>query len=49
VLAAAGKYQEFIAGEVLARRIDYGPVKDGFAGSVGDGVAVRVAVAVVSE
>ncbi len=49
VLAAAREHQEFIAGEVLARRVDYGPLRDGFAGIVGDGVAVRVAVAVVGE
>ena len=48
VLAAAQEYEELIAGEALARRVDYGPVEDGFAGSVGDGVAVRVTVAVVS-
>jgi isoleucyl-tRNA synthetase len=48
VLAAAQGHEELIAGEVLARRIDYGPLEDGFAGVVGDGVAVRVAVAVVS-
>ncbi|MGH3992117.1 MAG: DUF5915 domain-containing protein, partial [Pseudonocardiaceae bacterium] len=49
VLAAARGYEEFIAGEVLARRVDYGPVSDAFAGVVGAGVAVRVAVSVVSE
>ncbi|MDQ4010079.1 MAG: isoleucine--tRNA ligase [Actinomycetota bacterium] len=49
VLAAARAHEEFIAGEVLARRVDYGPVKDGFAGIVGDGVAVRVAVDLVSD
>jgi hypothetical protein len=45
---AATRQEEFIAGEMLVRRIDYGPVEDGFTGIVGDGVAVRVAVAVVS-
>jgi isoleucyl-tRNA synthetase len=49
VLAAAREYEEFIAGEVLARRIDYGSLADGFPGIVGDGVAVRVAVDLVSE
>ena len=49
VLAAAREYEEFIAGEVLARRIDHGPLAAGFLGIVGDGVAVRVAVTVVSE
>jgi isoleucyl-tRNA synthetase len=51
VLAAAREHEQFIAGEVLARRVDYAPVPDGFAGVVGDvrdGVPVRVAVAVVS-
>jgi isoleucyl-tRNA synthetase len=51
VLAAARQHEQFIAGEVLARRVDYAPVPDGFAGVVGDvrdGVPVRVAVAVVS-
>ncbi|MGQ0716517.1 MAG: isoleucine--tRNA ligase [Pseudonocardiales bacterium] len=48
VLAAAREYEEFIAGEVLARQVCYGPVRDGFPGMVGDGLAVRVAVAVVS-
>ncbi|MGH3836097.1 MAG: class I tRNA ligase family protein, partial [Pseudonocardiaceae bacterium] len=48
VLAAAREHEQFVAGEVLARRVDYGLVEDGFAGIVGDGVAVRVAVAVVS-
>ncbi|MGH4008528.1 MAG: class I tRNA ligase family protein, partial [Pseudonocardiaceae bacterium] len=48
VLAAAREHERFIAGEVLARRVGYGLAADGFAGIVGDGVAVRVAVAVVS-
>jgi isoleucyl-tRNA synthetase len=51
VLAAAREHEQFIAGEVLARRVDYAPVPDGFAGVVGDvrdSVLVRVAVAVVS-
>jgi isoleucyl-tRNA synthetase len=49
VLAAARQYEQFLTGEVLARRIMYGPVEQGFAGSVGDGLAVRVAVEAVSE
>ncbi|HET9256134.1 MAG TPA: isoleucine--tRNA ligase [Pseudonocardiaceae bacterium] len=48
VTAAARAYEEFIAGEVLARRVEYGPVPDGFAGVVGDGVEVRVAARPVS-
>jgi isoleucyl-tRNA synthetase len=48
VVAAAQEHELLIAGEVLARRVDYAPVPDGFAGVVGDGVEVRVGVAVVS-
>jgi hypothetical protein len=48
VLAAAREYEKFIAGEVLARRIDYGPLTAGFPGIVGDGLSVRVAVDLVS-
>ncbi len=48
VLAAARDYEAFIAGEVLARRVNYSPVRDGFPGMVGDGLGVRVAVAAVS-
>jgi hypothetical protein len=48
VLAAIQQHEEFVTGEMLARRIDYGPVEDGVTGIVGDGVAVRFAVAVVS-
>jgi isoleucyl-tRNA synthetase len=51
VLVAARAHEQFIAGEVLARRIDYAPVPDGFTGVVGDireGVPVRVAITVVS-
>jgi isoleucyl-tRNA synthetase len=47
-LAAARKHEQLIAGEVLARRVDYAPLRDGFAGTVGDGLEVRVAVKVVS-
>ncbi|HEX2298850.1 MAG TPA: class I tRNA ligase family protein, partial [Pseudonocardiaceae bacterium] len=49
VLAAARRHEEFLAGEVLARRVRYGPLDDGFGGVVGEGIAVRVAVTVVSE
>ncbi|MGH3846095.1 MAG: DUF5915 domain-containing protein, partial [Pseudonocardiaceae bacterium] len=47
VLAAAREHEQFIAGEVLARRVGYGPIPDGFPGVVGDGIPVRVAVTVV--
>src|SRR6185437_9203127 len=45
VRAAAREHEQFIAGEVLARRVEYAPLPDGFSGVVGDGVDVRVAVA----
>jgi isoleucyl-tRNA synthetase len=48
VLAAAREHEGFIAGEVLARQVDYGQVRDGFPGVVGDGLDVWVAVTVVS-
>jgi isoleucyl-tRNA synthetase len=48
VVAAAREHEEFIATEVLARRVDYAPVPDGFSGVVGDGIEVRVAIATVS-
>jgi isoleucyl-tRNA synthetase len=48
VVAAAREHEEFIATEVLARRVDYAPVPDGFGGVVGDGIEVRVALAAVS-
>ncbi|HEY6425286.1 MAG TPA: isoleucine--tRNA ligase [Pseudonocardiaceae bacterium] len=44
VLAAAREHEDFIAGEVLARRVGYGPVRDGYPGLVGDGLGVQVAV-----
>ncbi|MGH3978856.1 MAG: isoleucine--tRNA ligase [Pseudonocardiaceae bacterium] len=44
VVTAARAHESFVAGEVLAHAVAYGPVPDGFAGSVGDGVTVRVAV-----
>ena len=47
VLAAAREHEQFIAGEVLARRVDHAPAPDGFAGVVGDGIPVRVLVAMV--
>ena len=48
VVAATREHEQLIAGEVLARRVDYAPVPDGFAGVVGDGVEVQIGVAVVS-
>jgi isoleucyl-tRNA synthetase len=51
VLAAVREHEPFVASEVLARRVDYGPLPDGFAGIVGDirdGIPVRVAVRLVS-
>jgi isoleucyl-tRNA synthetase len=44
VRAAVRAHEQFIAGEVLSRRVEYGALPDGFAGVVGDGVEVRVAV-----
>ncbi len=54
VVAAARDHEQLIAGEVLARRIDYAPLDDGCTGTVGpgivgegtvgEGIAVRVAV-----
>jgi isoleucyl-tRNA synthetase len=49
VRAAAREHERFIAGEVLARKVDYAPVPDGFAGEVLDGVPVRLAIEVVSD
>jgi isoleucyl-tRNA synthetase len=48
VRAAAREHEQFIAGEVLARKVDYAPLPDGFAGEVLDGVPVRLAIEVVS-
>jgi isoleucyl-tRNA synthetase len=42
---AARTHESFLASETLAESVSYGPAGDaGFAGSVGDGVAVHVAV-----
>ncbi|HET9139368.1 class I tRNA ligase family protein, partial [Actinophytocola sp.] len=43
VVAAARTHEAFLASETLADEVRYGPA-DGFAGSVGDGVPVRVMV-----
>ncbi|WP_020674311.1 isoleucine--tRNA ligase [Amycolatopsis nigrescens] len=45
VLAAAGAFERFIAAETLAVAVSHGAVADGFAGTVGEGVKVTVAVA----
>jgi isoleucyl-tRNA synthetase len=44
VVAAVRAHEAFVAGETLAESVSYGPVTDGFAGTVGDGVDVTVAV-----
>jgi isoleucyl-tRNA synthetase len=44
VVTAAREHEEFIAGEVLARSIDYVPLPKAHLGTVGDGVEVRVAL-----
>jgi isoleucyl-tRNA synthetase len=45
VVEAVRTHQEFLAGEVLAESVCYGPAGDaGFAGEAGDGAPVRVAV-----
>ncbi|HEV8554987.1 MAG TPA: isoleucine--tRNA ligase [Actinophytocola sp.] len=44
VVAAARVHEAFIAGETLADSVNYGPVGEGFEGTVGDGVTVRVEV-----
>jgi isoleucyl-tRNA synthetase len=45
VVAAARAHEAFIAGETLADSVGYGSVGEGFEGTVGEGVAVRVGVA----
>ena len=44
VVAAVRAHEAFVAGETLADSVTYGPAT-GFAGTVGDGVEVTVAVA----
>ncbi|MCA1835781.1 MAG: DUF5915 domain-containing protein, partial [Actinobacteria bacterium] len=44
VRAAVRRYEQYLAGEVLSRLVEYTALSDGFAGVVGDGVEVRVAV-----
>ncbi|MGW4065454.1 isoleucine--tRNA ligase [Amycolatopsis sp. NPDC004747] len=45
VVEAARAHEEFLASETLATSVTYGPAGDGFAGTVGDGTKVTVAVA----
>jgi isoleucyl-tRNA synthetase len=45
VAAAVDAHRAFIAAETLATSVEVGPAPDGFAGEVGDGESVRVAVA----
>jgi isoleucyl-tRNA synthetase len=44
VVAAARAHESFLAGETLAGSVTYGEVENGFEGTVGDGVPVRVTV-----
>jgi isoleucyl-tRNA synthetase len=45
VVEAARRHEEFLASETLATSVTHGPVAEGFAGTVGDGTKVTVAVA----
>ncbi|WP_410640234.1 isoleucine--tRNA ligase [Amycolatopsis sp. lyj-346] len=45
VVEAARTHEEFLASETLATSVTHGPAGDGFAGTVGDGTKVTVAVA----
>ncbi|GHG26122.1 MULTISPECIES: isoleucine--tRNA ligase [Amycolatopsis] len=45
VVEAARTHEEFLASETLATSVTHGPVAEGFAGTVGDGTKVTVAVA----
>ncbi|HET6703713.1 isoleucine--tRNA ligase [Amycolatopsis sp.] len=45
VVEAARTHEQFLASETLATSVTYGPVAEGFAGTVGDGTKVTVAVA----
>ncbi|MCA1655295.1 MAG: class I tRNA ligase family protein, partial [Pseudonocardiaceae bacterium] len=44
VLAAARTHEQFVASEVLASTVEHSAVAEGFAGTVGDGLPVRVRV-----
>ncbi|WP_206793495.1 isoleucine--tRNA ligase [Amycolatopsis sp. MtRt-6] len=45
VVEAARTHEKFLASETLSTSVAYGPVAEGFAGTVGDGTKVTVAVA----
>ncbi|RSM35043.1 isoleucine--tRNA ligase [Amycolatopsis balhimycina DSM 5908] len=45
VVEAAKRHEEFLASETLATSVTYGPVAEGFAGTVGDGTKVTIRVA----
>ncbi|MDX3186891.1 isoleucine--tRNA ligase [Streptomyces sp. MN03-5084-2B] len=45
VVEAARAHEEFLASETLSTSVTHGPVAEGFAGTVGDGTKVTVAVA----
>ncbi|MDQ7804687.1 isoleucine--tRNA ligase [Amycolatopsis sp. A133] len=45
VVEAARTHEEFLASETLATSVTHGPAGEGFAGTVGDGTKVTVAVA----
>ncbi|WP_410675624.1 isoleucine--tRNA ligase [Amycolatopsis sp. cmx-4-68] len=45
VVEAARTHEEFLASETLATSVSYGPVGEGFAGTVGDGTKVTAGVA----
>ncbi|MBV9845129.1 MAG: isoleucine--tRNA ligase [Kutzneria sp.] len=50
VVSAVSSHETFVAGETLADSVNYGPIgQEGFAGSVGDGTEIRVAVAKVPQ
>ena len=48
VAAAARAHERFIAGETLAESVAYGPVNDGFEGTVGDAIEITVGVDAVA-
>jgi len=44
VVAAVEAHRAFVAGETLADEVTFGVAEDGFAGEVGEGTGIRVAV-----